>query len=92
MPHFDNTLLNEITLDQLEVRQNERLQKTRKDNELVLLNTRINNILGTLVNILSSASHEYGFPYLFKHNKALRKEKPQDSPFIDRNAHLSRGG
>ncbi len=89
MPHFDNTLLNEITLDQLDVRQNARRQKTRKDNERAFSNSRINNILGTLVNRLSSARHEYGFPYPLNCYKALRKEKPQYLPLY---AHFYQNG
>ncbi|WP_298441784.1 DUF3596 domain-containing protein [uncultured Ferrimonas sp.] len=77
---FGNTLMNEITLGQLETFRDGLVNLTKADGSRALSNARINNILGPLISIVSRGAEELGFPYPFRLYKALREEKADSNP------------
>lgn len=79
LPEFSNILVNEITLEHVELFRNTLLQE-EKNGKRRLSNRRINNIFWPLVAILSLAADEYKFEYPLRRYKALREEKADASP------------
>ncbi len=80
LPHFGNTLVNEISLAQVEHYRQRLMETTKADGARRLSNRRINNILWPLVAIVSLAAEEHKFDYPLRRYRALKEEKAESSP------------
>jgi len=80
IPEFGNTLVNEITLSQIDYYRQD-LMEIMKDNEQrQLSNRRINSLLWPLISITSLAAEEFKFEYPLRRYKALKEEKAESNP------------
>lgn len=79
-PEFGNTLVNEVTLSQVEFFRQSLIEDLKPDGTRRLSNRRINNILWPLVAIVSLASDEFKFEYPLRRYKALKEEKANSKP------------
>ncbi|WP_241901929.1 N-terminal phage integrase SAM-like domain-containing protein, partial [Vibrio breoganii] len=61
IPEFGNTLINEITLSQVEFFRNQLMEDKKPDGTRRLSNRRINNILWPLIAMVGLAADEYKF-------------------------------
>lgn len=80
LPEFGDTLVNEISLKQVEFYRETLLSKTKTDGTTLLSTTRINALLGPLISIISQAAEELKFDYPFRRYKRLRETVAESSP------------
>lgn len=80
LPFFGNTLINEITLKQVDKFRESLSKKTNKNGNSLLLNARINALIGPMISIISLASEELSFEYPFRRYKRLRETAAESSP------------
>lgn len=80
LPNFGNTLVNEITLAQVDYFRQFLMEKTKLNGERLLSNRRINNLLWPLVAIVSLAAEEYKFDYPLRRYRSLKEERADSSP------------
>ncbi|MEB5034098.1 DUF3596 domain-containing protein, partial [Pseudomonas aeruginosa] len=66
IPFFGNTLINEITLKQVEYFRESLANKEKSDGCLLLSTKRVNALVGPLISIISVASEELKFDYPFR--------------------------
>lgn len=80
IPYFGNTLINEITLKQVEYFRESLANKTKEDGRPRLSNKRINALVGPIISIISVAAEELKFEYSFRRYKRLRETAAESSP------------
>ncbi len=80
MPTFGNTLINEVSLSQVEYYRQALMEMTNSDDTRKLSNRRINNIFWPLIAIVSLAADEYKFEYPLRRYKALKEESADSHP------------
>lgn len=80
IPKFGNTLINEITLSQLDYFRQALKEGEKKDGSRLLSNRRINFLLWPLVAIVSLSAEEYKFEYPLRRYKSLKEEKAESHP------------
>ncbi|MEZ9851973.1 DUF3596 domain-containing protein [Vibrio breoganii] len=80
IPEFGNTLINEITLSQVEFFRNQLMEDKKPDGTRRLSNRRINNILWPLIAMVGLAADEYKFEYPLRRYRALKEEKANSKP------------
>ncbi|TEW55734.1 site-specific integrase [Psychromonas sp. RZ22] len=79
-PIFGNTLINEVTLAQVEYYRQDLMEQLKSDGSRKLSNRRINNIFWPLIAMISLASDEYKFDYPLRRYKALKEESADSHP------------
>lgn len=79
-PTFGNTLINEVTLANVEFYRQALTELTKEDGSRKLSNRRINNIFWPLVAILGLAGDEYKFDYPLRRYKVLKEESADSHP------------
>ncbi|MDF2153117.1 DUF3596 domain-containing protein [Vibrio sp. CAU 1672] len=80
IPGFGNTLINEITLANVDFFRETLINSPGKNGQKALSNRRINGILWPLVAILSLAADEHQFTYPLRRYKALKEERADSHP------------
>jgi integrase len=80
IPEFGNTLVNEITLSQVDYFRQALKEGEKKDGSRLLSNRRINFLLWPLVAIESLAAEECKFEYPLRRYKSLKEEKAESHP------------
>lgn len=80
IPFFGNTLINEITLKQVEYFRESLANKEKSDGCPLLSTKRVNALVGPLISIISVASEELKFDYPFRRYKRLRETAAESSP------------
>ncbi|MCL1139568.1 Arm DNA-binding domain-containing protein [Shewanella pneumatophori] len=80
IPQFGNTLVNEVTLAQVDFFRQGLMEGEKKDGSRLLSNRRINNILWPLVAIVSLAAEECKFDYSLRRYRCLKEEKAESHP------------
>jgi integrase len=80
IPHFGNTLVNEITLAQVDYFRQDLKEGVKKDGSRLLSNRRINFLMWPLVAIISLAAEECKFEYPLRRYKSLKEEKAESNP------------
>lgn len=78
-PEFGNTLVNEVTLSQVEFFRQSLMEDLKPDGTRRLSNRRINNILWPLVAIVSLASDEFKFEYPLRAIRRSKRKKQTQS-------------
>ncbi|MBY7932065.1 site-specific integrase [Vibrio fluvialis] len=80
IPAFGNTLINEVTLANVEFFRETLMNDHDNERNRKLSNRRINGIFWPLIAILSLAAEEHHFTYPFRRYKALKEEKADSHP------------
>ncbi|MEZ9875563.1 DUF3596 domain-containing protein [Vibrio breoganii] len=80
IPEFGNTLINEVTLSQVEFFRNQLMEDKKPDGARRLSNRRINNILWPLIAMVGLAADEYKFEYPLRRYRSLKEEKANSKP------------
>ncbi|MEZ9709048.1 tyrosine-type recombinase/integrase [Vibrio breoganii] len=80
IPEFGNTLINEVTLSQVEFFRNQLMEDKKPDGARRLSNRRINNILWPLIAMVGLAADEYEFEYPLRRYRSLKEEKANSKP------------
>ncbi|KHT61598.1 integrase [Photobacterium gaetbulicola] len=80
LPAFKNTLVDAITLKDVQTLRSQLCTLTKNDGKRKLSNKRINIIFVPLISILHSAADEFGFPYPLERLQPLREEPSDPNP------------
>lgn len=88
IPQFGNTLMNEITLSQVDFYRQQLMQMVKADNSRQLSNRRINNLLWPIVSMVSLAAEEYKFEYPLRRYRSLKEEKAESHPMTIKEVKL----
>ncbi|MGK4303410.1 tyrosine-type recombinase/integrase [Shewanella xiamenensis] len=88
IPQFGNTLMNEITLSQVDFYRQQLMQMLKADNTRQLSNRRINNLLWPIVSMVSLAAEEYKFEYPLRRYRSLKEEKAESHPMTIKEVKL----
>ncbi|WP_283628157.1 Arm DNA-binding domain-containing protein [Shewanella baltica] len=88
IPQFGNTLMNEITLSQVDFYRQQLMQMVKADNTRQLSNRRINNLLWPIVSMVSLAAEEYKFEYPLRRYRSLKEEKAESHPMTIKEVKL----
>ncbi|MCK7630221.1 site-specific integrase [Shewanella sp. JNE10-2] len=80
IPTFGNTLINEVTLSQVDYFRQALKEGEKKDGSRLMSNRRINFILWPLIAIVSLAADECKFEYPLRRYKSLKEEKAESHP------------
>ncbi|WP_297893286.1 DUF3596 domain-containing protein [Shewanella sp.] len=88
IPQFGNTLVNEITLSQVDFYRQQLMQMVKADNTRQLSNRRINNLLWPIVSMVSLAAEEYKFEYPLRRYRSLKEEKAESHPMTIKEVKL----
>ncbi|ASF13724.1 MULTISPECIES: tyrosine-type recombinase/integrase [unclassified Shewanella] len=88
IPQFGNTLMNEITLSQIDFYRQQLMQMVKADNTRQLSNRRINNLLWPIVSMVSLAAEEYKFEYPLRRYRSLKEEKAESHPMTIKEVKL----
>ncbi|MCL1040931.1 site-specific integrase [Shewanella marisflavi] len=80
IPEFGNTLVNEVSLTQIDFFRQKLLDIKKEDGTRQLSNRRVNNILWPLIAITSLASEEFKFEYPLRRYRSLKEEKAESYP------------
>ncbi|MGL5472838.1 MAG: site-specific integrase, partial [Shewanella sp.] len=88
IPQFGNTLINEITLSQIDFYRQQLMQMVKADNTRQLSNRRINNLLWPIVSMVSLAAEEYKFEYPLRRYRSLKEEKAESHPMTIKEVKL----
>lgn len=79
-PVFGNTLINEVTLAQVEYYRQSLMEQIKSDGRRRLSNRRINNIFWPLIAIIGLGADEYKFEYPLRRYRALKEESADSHP------------
>lgn len=80
IPEFGNTLVNDITLSQIDYFRQELMEIMKDCDTRQLSNRRINFLLWPVIAIISLAAEECKFEYPLRRYKALKEEKAESHP------------
>jgi integrase len=80
LPHFGNTLVNEVTLTQVDFFRQSLMDMEKVGGGRLLSNRRINSLLWPLVAIISLAAEECKFEYPLRRYRSLKEEKAESNP------------
>ncbi|WP_028117863.1 site-specific integrase [Ferrimonas senticii] len=79
-PRFGNTIIDEITLVDLERFRQTLTEQTKANGTPALAPARINNIVGQLISVMGRAADELQFRYPFTRYKPLRQDPADSKP------------